>query len=244
LTLINAVIAAGERLFSVGDPALGRETRLGGHPSPATSTLAMLEQLAINVSVSLRFMRHRLSQIGEDIATLFQQYETDDDGRITAAVGFADAEVIKNLVLPMDQPFSGNVHFDVSALSEATSPEAERAKVVLEDQMLTNYYAHLLGAAQILQTPAGQDPFVQEIVRTAIRGKTLTMQRFLATTNYDNVKEVLIELEQNRGAQLELLQRALTALGPVASGGAGPVPAPGLGEVPAAPIGPNGGAPA
>ena len=245
LALINAVIAAGERVFSVGDPALGRETRLGGHPSPATSTLAMLEQLAINVSVSLRFMRHRLGQIGEDIATLFQQYETDDDGRVTAAVGFQDAKIIKELVLPMDEPFAGNVHFDVSALSEVQSPEAERAKVVLEDQMLTNYYSQLLGAAQILQTPAAQDPFVREIVMTAIRGKTLTMQRFLATTNYDNVQEVLVQLENSRGAQLELLQRTIGQLGGAGGPGVGQgtVPVPGMGPGPPSPLGPNGGAP-
>lgn len=243
LSLINAIIAAGERLFSVGDPALGRETRLGGHPSPATSTLAMLEQLAINVSVSLRFLRHRMSQLGEDISTLFQQFEAalGNGGRIEAAVGFRDAEVIKRLVLPLDAAIAGNVRFDVNALSEVTSPEAERAKVVLEDQMLTNYYSQLLGAAQILQSPVGQDPMVQEIVRKAIEGKTITMKRFLSTTDFDNIEDVLLELGDSRAAQLGLLQQSLGALDRI---GAGPttttLPISGVAPGPAGAPGANG----
>lgn len=246
LALINFLIATGERLFSVGDPALGRETRLGGHPSPATSTLAMLEQLAINVSVGLRFLRYRMSTIGEDIATLFQQYEADvdDGGRIEAAVGFQDAQVIKNLVLPLDQPISGNAKFDVNTLSETTSPDAERAKIVLEDQMLTNYYSQLLGAAQILQTPVGQNPMVQEIVKKAILGKTETMKRFLATTNFDKVEDVILQLGESRGATLQLLQQAAGLLDERGAGpGAATLPLAGLGASPSGAAGPNGGAP-
>ena len=231
LALINALIATGERLFSVGDPALGRETRLGGHPSPATSTLAMLDQLAINVAVSLRYLRQRLSKVGEDVATLFQQFEADvEDGRVEAAVGYRDAAIIKQLVLPLDQPISGNMRFDVNALSEAASPEHERSKVVLEDQMLTNYYSQLLGAAQILQTPVGQSPMVREIVMLAIKGKTETMKRFLATTNFDNVEDVILQLGQSRGASQQLLEQALGALQQRGAGpGATTLPLAGMG---------------
>lgn len=248
LAMMNFVIATGERLFSTGDPALGRETRMGGHPAPATSTLALLEQLSINVSVSLRFIRHRLSKMGEDISTLFQQFETIDEGgsmgRIEAALGAHDAGIVKNLVLPLDEPISGNVHFDVHALSEVSSPEAERQKLVLEDQMLTNYYAQLLGAAQILQTPMGQNPMIADIVKHAMHGKTLSMKRFLSTTGFEVPEEVLLDLGRpdNTAALRELIERSGAALGQL-GGGAASVPIPGMeagaGGLP--PAAPNGG---
>jgi hypothetical protein len=231
LNLINFVIATGERLFSTGDPALGRETRMGGHPAPATSTLALLEQLSINVSVSLRFIRHRLSKLGEDISTLFQQFEADvDTGRIEAALGAVDAGIVREIILPLDEPISGNVHFDVHALSEIASPEAERQKVVLEDQMITNYYSQMLGAAQILSNPQlGGNPLIKEIVSRAIQAKYASMKRFLSTTGFDVPEEVLLELGQsdNRAARERASELALGALGQLGGGGA-VVPIPGL----------------
>jgi hypothetical protein len=237
LALMNFVIATGERLFSTGDPALGRETRMGGHPAPATSTLALLEQLSINVSVSLRFLRHRLSKIGEDISTLFQQFETLDEGegkmgRVEAALGARDAGVVRNLVLPLDEPISGNVHFDVHALSEVSSPEAERQKIVLESQMVTNYFSKMLGAAQILKTPMGQDPIIQEIVKRAMHAETLTVKRFLDTTGFDVPEEVLLDIGNSRSggndaALQQLIAQSVAALGQL-GGSPGAVPIPGL----------------
>lgn len=252
IALFNSLLAIGERLFSVTDPALGRETRLGGHPSPATSTLAMLEQLDINLSTSLRFLRHRLSQIGEDISTLFQQFEAassplegdDTKGRVFAALGAEDANIVEQLILPLDRPITPDVRFDIFALSEGADPNADRQKVVLEFQFLQNYYSSLIGLGQLLQTPAGQDPMIKEVALQAMRTFTTTTKRFLETTNFDEIEDVLVDIQQgntsNAAASEQLLNMARSVGGP--QGPSGAVPIPGMARVPYGGPGPRPGA--
>ncbi len=223
INLINLMLSAGERLFSVTDPALGRETRLGGRPSPATSTLLMLEQLELNIGTTQRFLRHQLSRLAEDISTLFQQFETNEDGRIEAALGAEDAGVVTDLILPLDQPISGNVRFDLHAFSETNNPEAERQKAVLIDQMLTNYYAQLLQLGQVLASEAGQDPFIRQTAIFAMQGKSITMRRFLEASDFDEIEQVLVQTQELTNAnalnqQLAAIQQHLAGQAQAAAG--------------------------
>jgi hypothetical protein len=198
LQMMNFLIGQGERLTSVSDPALGHETKMGGRPSPATSTLLMLQQLEQNSTPTIRLMRNRFSQIGEDIATLFQQFETDEDGRIGNALGEHDAQIVKELFLPMDSPVSGNVFFDMAALSETTNPDKERSTAVLVDQALTGYYSQLLQLAQIQMNPQLQSPMIQEVAFKAMLAKTESMKRILASSDIDDVESYVIEMQDRQ----------------------------------------------
>jgi hypothetical protein len=228
INLVNLLHSIGERLFGVTDPALGRETRLGGRPAPATSTLAMLEQLELNVGASSRLIRRRLSQLGEDIVTLFQQYELSElpdqpgAGRIDRALGPRDAEVVRDVILPMDEPISGNIHFDIHAMSEGVSPEVERQKATELGVRLRNYYAGLLELGQVLGSPAGQAPFVREVAMKAMESMTLLMRRTLEAFDFDTPESVIVTQESFQNAEQQQLFGQIAQL--LGRGGAGVVP--------------------
>src|SRR3990172_1336 len=44
IAIVNLLQVMGDRVSGVNDPLLGRETRMGGHPSPATNVLTQLQQ--------------------------------------------------------------------------------------------------------------------------------------------------------------------------------------------------------
>jgi len=235
VTIANMLTAIGERVSGINDPSLGRETRMGGHPSSATSTLAMLQEGNKLFDLTLRGVRRQLARMGEDMASLIQQFETDEDGWLETIYGEDDAEGIKKLNIPPDIPLSGNVQFDLYALSEFTNPDTEIQRAIMVDQLTGNYYAFLQQAMMILES---QDPRIppgaKVVMAKAVEAKTRTMKRILESNDINDVERYLMESKDGRtadaaslsqmGQQLVAQQQAAAAAqgGPGAAGpGAG-----------------------
>jgi hypothetical protein len=242
LGLMVAGQTIAERAIGQFDPAIGRETRHGGHPSPATSTLALLEQSEVVSAATTELLRERVSRMGEAAAILYQQFETNEDGKLQRVFGEQDAAAIEQFMFPTE-PIPGNYEFDVLALSRTSNPDTEMRRAVTIGQVNTNYWAFVIQGAQVLESPQ-VGPVVKKLWVDAIESQTNVYERFLAASNVDDMEKFIAELrevgidsqrafQQFAGQARELAQGpgAVQAAGPAggangrAAGGAGPLPA-------------------
>ena len=206
VTLINLVSAFSERLTGINDPSLGREVRMGGHPSPATSTLTMLQESKEVFRASMKMIRREMSRMAEDIATLYQQFESGTDGKIERAIGRVDAQKVKRWLFPTEFPIGGNIGFDLRAISETMNPEQERQKAVLVSQLTANYFSRVMQALQVAgqaqaQVQQGLDPKIAQAMTEAaggsIRALTESHKRFLESSDVDNIEAFLFQLQES-----------------------------------------------
>ena len=220
LGLIQAAQMMAERQMGIFDPALGRESRQGGHPSPATSTLALLENTDIMASPTMGMVRRSFSKIGEAIAILDQQFETNEDGKIERVLGEIDAAGASEFIFPTE-PIPGNYQFDLVALSPRNNPDAEMQRAVQVGQMNQLYWTQVIQGAQVLDNPQ-----VGERVKMAwlkyIDSTTNTYMKFLESANVDEIERFVLNLRQaQRGGAEDLRSAAGLAGGAGAAEGAG-----------------------
>ena len=207
IALMTMANTFGERLIGISDPAFGRETRQGGHPSPATSTLALLEQTQQMATATLSLLREQVSRMGMAWAILTQQFETNEDGKLQRVFGATDAADIEDMLFPTE-PIPLHYLFDVAAMSETLNPDTEMRRAVVVDQMSTAFWSFVLqGVQNIVQLPPGH-PFAQAWT-TAIDAKKNAFTRFLEAANIDDIERFTGELKQAvAGGAPEQLNRA------------------------------------
>ena len=229
--LIQMVQVIAERQMGIADPALGRETRQGGHPSPATSTLALLENTDTMSAPTMAMIRRQISRIGEAIAVLNQQFSTNQDGKIERVLGGLDGENVKTFLFPRE-PIPGNYHFDVAALSPQSNPDAEMQRAIQVGQMNQLYWSQMIQGAQALESPQ-VGPLVKEAWKLYIDSSTNTYMKFLESSNVDEIEKYVLNL---RGAQQQGAQdlRGVAGNAELAGGGAGSAQQPPLGLPPGA----------
>jgi hypothetical protein len=242
IAMMNLVLGIAERLSGINDPNLGKEIRLGGHPSPATSTLTLLNESRELLRASGRIIRRELGRLGEDAATLYQQFEADE-GKIVRALGDSDAEPVREWIFPTDAPIAGQAKFDLRALSDVHNPDIDLQRAVMVDQVVGNYYSRVLQALTIANDqrvpPAAQDAALQ-----SLGALTKSFSRVLEAAEVDEVEDFLHKINQNQGGReplMEEMQRvAADRLGRVAQSGNGrPLP-PVSGGAASLPVGGNG----
>jgi hypothetical protein len=229
INIINMVTVMAERLTGIADPNLGRETRLGGHPSPATNTLVQLEEGSRTLNMTMRGVRKQLALLGERIFTLYQQYELTDtegglDGRLATALGEDDARRLATVAISPE-----TFQFDVHALSEAANPEAEQNKMVVASQMTANYYSYIMRMFSLLENPQTQGaPGLRASAIQAIDSYTRIFTRFLQSAEIDDAEKFAVSLRETQGQNLELIEDFKQFVTEAASG-LNPQPAPGPG---------------
>ena len=242
MRLMTAINTIAERQTGMSDPAMGRETRQGGHPSPATSTLALLEQSEIMQGTTRELIRSQYSRLGESIASLYQQFETNDDGKLQRLLGDADAGRVEEFLFPTD-PISGSLMFDVTAMSNHNTPKAEMEKHILISQMNQNYWLMLIQGLTFLENPQA-GPLVKQGVMEAIRSSTKSHLKFLESGDIDDLERYVFSLAENErsgasdlreatGRATEIAQTRLGAQGG-GVGGPGGVPTNGAAGPPGA----------
>jgi hypothetical protein len=229
ITLVTLLMGLAERLTGINDPNLGKETRLGGHPSPATSTLTLLNESQAAEKESMKAVRHVASRLAEDLATLYQQFETNEDGKLQRVLGPLDAGQAERWLFPTDQTISGNIQFDLRAISETMNPEQERNKALFVDQVTASYYSRVMQAIQVAAQAQqqGLTPLVQASVRS-IEAMTESYTRVLDASEIDEIEDFVFKLQEQNSARAQsgVLQQAggdvASRLREVANGNAGP----------------------
>jgi hypothetical protein len=212
----------GERLSGINDPALGRETRMGGHPAPATSTLSLLQEGKKLDLIGIRSIRQSISKIGEYIATLYQQFETNPQ-KIIKAVGEEDGRKVAQWLFSQGgAPAVGNLELDLAAISETMNPQAEQQKYLAMFQITGNFYALVTQFLQIAGNPQAPKALVIAMLQglTALQA---SYEKILESGDIDDIKSFVLDLEQLIGEVIqsrEASQRA--AQKPPAGGAQGP----------------------
>ena len=233
VVMINLVMGFAERVTGINDPNLGKETRLGGHPSPATSTLTLLNESREILRTSQKADRMQYGRIAEDVLTLYQQFETDSDGKLERVLGPVDADMASRIIFPTDQTIAGNIQFDLRAMSDTLNPEEERNKALFVQQVTSDYYARVLQGLQVAlnATQFGDHPIAKMIVEaamTSIGAFTASYSRVLENSSVDEVEKFVFDIKgasnarQQAGAIREAGGTIEGLLSEVAQGGQGP----------------------
>ncbi len=240
--------AYAERAAGQSDPALGRETRMGGHPSPATNFLGLLEQSQVIGTLPVKNIRKAVSQMGEDRALFYHRWEANRGGWIQRIFGDADGGQVSDW-LESDHLVSGKVAFDVHALSEIHNPDGEMRKAILIDQVTSNFYVRVLKLLELTTSPDPRvTPPMREAAAKAVEAGAETLTRVLEAAEVDEIEKFVFrmrESNENATAQLGELAGILReaaqgqdpgAQGPLRGNGVGafpggtaPVPAGGAG---------------
>lgn len=194
LALMTAANVIGERLTGMADPALGRETRSGGHPSPATSTLALMEQADLLSASTEVLIQHEVARMGQALAVLYQQFDTNEDGYLQRVFGEGDAADIEEFLFPQE-PIPGNYMFDVVAFSGSFNPDVQMRRAITVGQAHMQYWSFVLQGAQAIESPQ-LGPVVKTSWVRAIEGATKTYERFLEASDIDDMEKFLAEIDK------------------------------------------------
>jgi hypothetical protein len=237
IQLLQTIQAMAERLTGQSDPALGRETRLGGHSAPATTTLALLERGNTLAAPDRGLLVRELSRAGEFVATLDQQFEADADGKINRVLGPIDGELVSEVLFPTE-PIPMHYRFSVRGLSRSDNPETEMKRQLTVDQQNQNYWGKVFSitetAAQNMQAaPPAWQPILLEAYTQGLKSITKTYKRFLDAVEIDDTENFILSVNEPGSPIAELLEtfggRAGEAAGTVQPGEPpGPVAAPGV----------------
>jgi hypothetical protein len=192
VALITAAQVMGERTTGIADPALGRETRQGGHPSPATSTLALMEQAQILSASTEILLHHEVARMGEALAILYQQFETNEDGRLNVIFGDDDAADLEAYLYPTD-PIPGNFIFDVVGVSASFNPDTQMRRAIMIGQVNQAYWGFVLQGAMVLDSPQA-GPLVKQNWQKAIDASSRIYARFLMASEVDDMEKFLAEI--------------------------------------------------
>ena len=219
-TVVNTLV---ERWMGASDPLMGRDTRSGGHPAPATSTLALLEQVNVMSAGTDVILQEELSRLGEAIAILNQQFEDNSNGILERVLGPTDAAAVQEFVFP-EEPIPGNYFFNVAALSRTENPDAQMRRTLMTAQAYQNYGALCAQGAMIIGNPQAP-PQVKAVWAKLMDGYGQLLVRFLDASNVDDTERFIVQLEQlgvdSRNAFAQFTQQAAQAAGGGAPGGAG-----------------------
>lgn len=234
--LIQLCLAAAERLSGMSDPAFGRESRMGGHPSPATSHLSLIQQGQTQLQHVLDFDRIELSRLGEDLLAMYQVLGTDLDGYIEQRVGRSDAAQVRRVLFP-EEPLAGAVTLDIRAQNEMLSPQAAFQQAVQLDQVVSNFLARVMQAANVaVQASKGGAPQLAALSVRSIQILSKSYERILQAADVDDWEEFMIQVREAKTVPdfQELRNVAGERLQELSGGGPGPsVPIGGAG-IPAA----------
>lgn len=212
INLFNIVNVIAERESGQADPALGRESRQGGHPSPATSTLALLQQSDTMSASTRELLRLQVSRMGEAVASLYQQFETNADGRLQRVLGMGDAQKVEEFLFPTD-PVGSVMSFDVVAMNESLNPQGEMQRALAVTQANTGYWAFVAQIMNVVKQAAAQgDQLSIAMAQKAIEAQTKAHMRFLEAGDVDDIESFVLQI--NRAAQQGTadLQRATGGL--------------------------------
>jgi hypothetical protein len=193
MALFAQLNVLAERLTGINDPALGRETRMGGHPAPATSTLSLLQEGKKLDLVGIRSIRQAISKLGVYLATLYQQYETDVE-KIVRAVGQEDGALVAQWLSP-DQQVLGNLELDLAAISETMNPQADQQKYLAIFQITGNFYAMVTQFLQLAGNPQAPKALVMAMTQ-GLEALQESYKKILESGDIDDVKSFLLDLDQ------------------------------------------------
>jgi hypothetical protein len=229
INLMNFINSVSERVTGIADVNLGRETRLGGHPAPATNTLARLQEGAKVMNTRLQLARQLLGQSAEWLLSMYQQFGMGDESRLARRLGPQDAERLRTLTISPEE-----IHFDAYAISNNINPDNDRSTAIALTQVSANYYSFVLRMLSIVENPQIRklQPVTVSAAIKAIDAYTETYKRVLTASEVDEVDKFIIQLQEAKGQDADAIEQfgqfatdqLATQLGGAGQPGAAPPP--------------------
>jgi hypothetical protein len=234
VALIQMGLATAERATGISDPLFGRETRHGGHPSPAASTAMLLQESREMFRDTLRGVRTQFNRLAQDTMLLYRQFGPPDPDRLAASLGGEDAAEILASFDPDAPPYLEE-SFNLRIASETLNQDQEfqNALTLLQGQM--SYGSQVLNTLTLAIQAAEKAPPLLGAAIQHIERLTLAWGRVLEAGREDELKRFLFNFrEGNSDAIREFGAYAQDVL----RGLAGSQGQPSLPPAPEAPIAP------
>jgi hypothetical protein len=175
-----------------------------------------------------------LGKVAEHRTILYQQFEKNRGGWIGHTFDEDDAQDIID-VLSDDKVVTGQMRFDIFAISEMHNPDAERQKAILIDQVYTNYVTQCAKFIEVASNPKAPEPMKRLMVE-AIESKGKSLAKFLESSDVDEVEAFVFELQEKQNGDIRGLlaigERLRAAAQDQGGGAEGPVRGAGLAALP------------
>tara|TARA_B100001123_G_C14724577_1_gene794474 strand:- start:16 stop:639 length:624 start_codon:yes stop_codon:yes gene_type:complete len=180
------------------------------------------------IGTTLELIREPISKLGEAIASLYQQFETNEDGKLQRSLGEFDAQKVEQFMFPENSPVIGNMEFDVCALSQTMNPEAEAGRAAQLSQLNVQYWGFVMQAVQVMQQAMQMGiPEVAQLAGQSIKAQTKFQERLLEAGNVDDVEQFVARIKTGIQQDQSQLQAVADRLGGMGQAG-GAVPQPGM----------------
>jgi hypothetical protein len=178
------------------------------------------------IGTTLELLREPMSRMGEAIASLYQQFETNEDGRLQRALGDVDAARVEEFLFPVDSPVIGNLEFDICSLNQTMNPEAEAGRAAQLSQLNVQYWGFVMQAVQVMQQAMQAGiPEVAQLAAQSIKAQTKFQEKLLEAGNVDEVEQFVAKIRNGlREDQSQLFALADRVGGMGEAGGAVPQP--------------------
>lgn len=218
----DSTVVDEQMAVSYGKQRTGVNDFIGANDSPtvayaaATTATNQMREGAKKFDQVFREIRSALSGSGTKIVELYQQFSQGKKSYF--ALGEKDGALVeKVLTFPTELVRSG-VFIDVTATSAAHSKEVEIRTNTIVLQQLTQLYAQILQAMQIVVNP--QLPSQMRMVASqAIQAGTVLMGRMLELQGIQDYERLLPDMNQMMGGM-----QPNGGLGPVAAAFGGGMP--------------------
>ena len=206
IALMQLALSTAERITGMNDPLMGRETRMGGHPSPAASTAMLLQESREMFRDTMRQFRGQFDRMAKDTMLLYQQFGFPDPKRLAAGMGSQDASDLISTLDDQDAQAYGDITFDLKVASETANQDQElqKAMTLLQGQMA--YGSQVVNLLASVEKMGNQAPLTAKAAMSLVETLTLAWSRVLEAGREDEIKRFLIDYQQSGGAPAALQQ--------------------------------------
>ncbi|OGR29713.1 MAG: hypothetical protein A2139_02395 [Desulfobacca sp. RBG_16_60_12] len=218
--MLQVLQAIGERVGGQSDPNFGRETRMGGHPQPATNFLGQQANSQVLNTLPMKSIRKALGKVGEHRTIMLQQFEKNQGGWIAKVFDADDAQQIME-VLTSDQVVSGQMRFDVHALSELHNPQEEMNLAINTYQLFTQYASNAAKFYEVAANPQAP-PDLKKLMYFSIEGMGEMVKKVLEAAGAEDAEEFVFRLQQGGASGQSLIEAVGPRVRELAQGAAGP----------------------
>lgn len=178
----------------------------------------------------MRLLRRTASRLVTAIATMYQLFDTDPDGRIVRVLGQRDGAKVREWLFPRDETIFGNIELQLKSVDETLNPDVERQRAAMVMQMTQNYAANglqLIALAENQQAPPG----TREAALKVFESLTNAYRIFLEASDIDEIERFVVNLQQQEQSREQLFTQLRGVL-QEAAGGPETVPEQGVGITP------------
>lgn len=210
----------GERRSGIADPQLGRDP---ASRTPATSTMAFIQEATRRFDLYAKDLRRGLGELGMQIIELIQQKKPRE--AIYNVSGPNGAVIEKTILVPTDVDLRQHLRVVTTSSAASSNKEISRQNALAGFSIVQQYLEKIVQMGGLLTNPQAPDSVKQLLLEVGEVGERL-MNRILEGFDLSDVATMMPQLEKTyERAQAEAASQAggMGLPGGVPPGGGGPI---------------------